>query len=137
MTFKYSICHPNQENIAYRDDPISDKEVMDIAENYPWIEQLNLIDSLDEVHYSPSLDFTCLENNRRFCLTAAYDKERKLEFSLWYCRPKKVKVLFGLFGESERTVVDDVWSFSFQDALKYLDYFVNGNYHVVEGLYKK
>jgi len=136
MTFKYSICHPNKENIEYRNNPISDEEVIRVAEKYSWIEQLNLLDSLEEIYYSPSLDFICLENNRSLCLTAVYDKERKIEFSLWYSRPKKVKVLFGLLGESEKTVVDDVWSFTFENALKYLEHFVKGRYPVIEELYK-
>ncbi len=139
MTFKYSICHPEKENIEYRNTSISGNEVLEIAKNYPWIEKLNLSDSLnqEDIHYSPSLDFTCIKNGKSFCLTANYDKNNNLEFSLWYNRPKKVKFLFGLLGEKEKMVVDDIWSISFDKSLKYLEHFVNGNYLLIEEIYKK
>ncbi|WP_166926114.1 hypothetical protein [Flavobacterium poyangense] len=137
MTFKYSICHPDKEDIEYKNYPISESEVLKIAENYPWIQLLDFSESIPEnqVQYNPSLDFTCIESKQSFGLTAIYDDQRKLSFSIWYKRPKKVKVWFGLFGESEKMIVDDYWSLNFSDALKFLQYFVNGNYQKVEELY--
>ena len=84
MTFKYSICHPEKEEIEYKNNLISDKEVLEIANNYPWIEKLNLSKSLnpEDVHYNPSLDFTNSNNGKSFCLTANFDKNEKLEFSI-------------------------------------------------------
>ena len=139
MTFKYSICHPEKADIEYKNNPISDKEVLQIAKNYPWIEKLKLSDTLkqENVHYSPSLDFTNIKNGKSFCLTAGYDKNGKLEFSLWYNRPKKVKILFGLLGEKEKMIVDDFWSLDFDKSIKYLEYFVNRNYSIIEELYRK
>jgi hypothetical protein len=139
MAFKYSICHPEKEDIEYRNTPISENEVLEIAKNYPWIEKLKFSDSLnqDNVQYSPSLDFTNIKNGISFCLTADFDKNEKLEFSLWFNRPKRVKVLFGLLGEKERMVVDDFWSLNFEESMKYLKYFVNGNYSTIEKLYRK
>ncbi|WP_047547890.1 hypothetical protein [Psychroserpens sp. Hel_I_66] len=139
MTYKYSICHPQKENIEYLNNSISANEVLEIAKNYPWIEKLKFLDSLkqEDIHYNPSLDFTCIKNGKSFCLTANYDNNKNLEFSLWYKRSKRVKVLFGLFGEKEKMVVDDIWSISFEKSLKYLEHFVNGNYSLIEKLYKK
>ncbi|WP_298881436.1 hypothetical protein [uncultured Polaribacter sp.] len=139
MAFKYSICHPEKEDIEYRNNPISEKEVIEIAKNYPWIEKLKFSNSLkqENVQYNPSLDFTNIKNKMSFCLTAAFDKNEKLEFSLWYNRPKKVKILFGLLGEKEKMVVDDYWSLNFEDSMMYLEYFVNGNYSKIEKLYRK
>lgn len=137
MTFKYSICHPDRKDIEYLDKPISGKEVVEIAKNYPWLEKLKLSNSLNQkdVHYSPSLDFTDIENGNSFCLTADYDKNEELNFSLWYKRPKKVKTLFGLFSEKEMMVVDDVWEVDFSKSIEYLEHFVNGNYAIIEELY--
>lgn len=139
MNFKYSICHPNQKKIEYRNEIISAKEVMIIAKNYPWKEQLQLSDSLDKgsVYYNPSLDFTCLSNEKSFGLTADFNKNKGIEFSLWYKRPKKVKILFGLLGTKEIMSVDDIWSVNFDESLKYLEYFVTANYAGVEELYIK
>ena len=47
MTYTYSICHPEKENIEYRNTPISGNEVLEIAKSYPWIEKLRFSDSLD------------------------------------------------------------------------------------------
>lgn len=139
MQFTYSICYPDKEDIEYRNTPISGKEVMDIARSYPWVAQLELSDSMDQekVSYSPSLDFKCIDTGRSFSLTANYNEKKDLSFSLWYNRPKKVKVLFGLLGETERMKVDNVWGHSFIDAIKYLQYFVNGNYQLIEELYRR
>ncbi|GGK32908.1 hypothetical protein GCM10007962_29010 [Yeosuana aromativorans] len=139
MTYKYSICHPEKENIEYHNSSISGDEVIEIAKNYPWIEKLKFSDSLNpkNIYYNPSLDFTCIENGKSFCMTANYDKNQNLEFSLWYNRLKKVKVLFGLLGEKEKMVVDDVWGFCIEKSLIYLEHFVNGNHSMIEKLYKK
>ena len=139
MTYKYSICHPEKPDIEYKNDPISGKNVMEISKNYPWIEKLKFSDSLnqEDIHYSPSLDFTCIENGKSFGLTAHYDKDQNLEFSLWFNRPKKVKVLFGLLGEKEKMIVDDIWSIDFKKSMKYLEHFINENYTLIEELYKK
>jgi len=103
MTFTYSICYPNKRDIEYRNNPITGNKVVEIAKTYPWEDQLQLLYSLkdEQIHYSPSLDFKCLDNEKSFCLTVQHDKNKKLEFSLWYNRPKKVKALFGLLGEKK------------------------------------
>lgn len=139
MTYKYSICYPDKKEIEYRNTPIFGKEVIEIAENYPWIDKLNFSDTLhqEEVHYSPSIDFTCIQNGVSLGLTAHFGKDKNLEFSLWYNRPKKVKLLFGLFGKKEKMLVDDAWSFSLEESILYLKYFINGDYSKIESLYKK
>jgi len=139
MIFRYSICHPDKVEIEYRNQFISGKEVLEIAKNYAWEKALDLMESMNQnnVSYSPSLDFKCVDNGQSFCLTAMYDEQKKLMFSLWYNRPKKVKVLFGLFGEKEKMVVDDFWSLNFDESIKYLSYFVDQNYSKIEELYRK
>ncbi|WP_035649337.1 hypothetical protein [Flavobacterium sp. ASV13] len=139
MTFKYSICHPDKPEIEYKNQLISKEEVLEIAKNYPWTEKLDFSDTLDQnkVYFNPSLDFSCTNNGQSFALTAIYDKQKNLEFSLWYNRPKKVKSFFGLFGESEKMIVDDYWSLNLDESLKFLTYFVEGKYDAIEDLYKK
>ncbi len=139
MTFTYSICHPDKRDIEYRNNSISGKEVLEIAKNYPWEEKRSLLNTAnpETIYYNPSLDFTCVENGKSFCLTADYDRNGTPSFSLWYNRPKKTKVFFGLFGEKEKMVVDDIWSIDFETSLKYLTDFVNGNYNSIEELYTK
>ncbi|MBG43839.1 MAG: hypothetical protein CL530_07710 [Aequorivita sp.] len=139
MTFTYSICHPQREELEYKNEPLTRHQVLDIAKNYPWQSQMKIVEALppEKLCYNPSLDFTCTDNKKSFCLTANYDKDKNIEFSLWYNRPKKVKILFGLLGEKEKMRVDDVWSVSFNKSMEYLEHFVNGNYKLIESLYTK
>jgi hypothetical protein len=138
MTFNYSICHPDKENIEYPPETFEEKQVLEFAKNYPWKEQLQLSKELsgEKVFYSPSLDFRNIVVKSSFGLTADYENE-KISFSLWYNRPKKVKILFGLLGQSEKMVVDDVGTFTFDEAIKYLEHYVNGNYAILEELYRR
>ncbi|HLS94226.1 MAG TPA: hypothetical protein VK017_01580 [Sphingobacterium sp.] len=137
MTFQYSICAPPEKEIQIVSGTFSGKEVVSIARNYPWVERLRMLDSLNEedIHFAPSLDFKNIENNKSFCLTAHFDDNRNLEFSLWYQRPQRVKPFLGLFGKKEKMVVDDVWAFTLEDALKYLQHFVEGEFEIIESLY--
>ncbi len=139
MAFKYSICHPEKQDIEYCGNPISADKVLELARKHEWLNLLHFSNSLneDQIHYSPSLDFTHLENGRSFCLTAGFGKNKELEFSLWYHRPKKIKVLFGLLGKEERMVTDDYWSVSFEEAMNYLRFFVDEDYSAIEQLYSK
>lgn len=136
-TYTYSICHPNKKEIEYRKEILSSKNVLEIAKNYPWMKQLRFADSLgkDSAYYNPSLDFTCIQDGRSFCLTSDYNKEEVLEFSLWYSRPKNVKILFGLLGRREKMVLDEVWSIDFQTSLQHLQYFVDEEYEKIESLF--
>lgn len=137
QTYTYSICHPNKKEIEYKKEILSAKNVLEIAKNYRWIEQLEFSDGLSKEsnYYNPSLDFTCIQDGKSFCLTADYNEEKELELSLWYNRPKNVKILFGLLGRKEKMVLDDVWSINFQTALQYLQYFVEKNYERIEELF--
>lgn len=139
MTFNYTICYPDREKIELKDAPISGDEVLEIARNYQWLEQLQLLNTLDfdKVHYNPSLEFIHINNQRAFTLTANYNDQMNLEFSLWYKRPKKVKVLFGLLGETEKMKVDEAWSYSLEKSIEYLELFTSGNYRMIERLYEK
>ena len=132
MNFKYSICYPDKSDIEYLNKPISKEKVIDIAKNYPWREQLNSKGD----HYSPSLDFVNLDNNCSLGLSAMFDKNNNIEFSLWFNRPKKVKIFFGLLGEKQKMIVDDFWSLNLEDSIKNLNYFVNGNYTQIEKLFR-
>ena len=76
----------SKENIEYKNHPISGSEVLKIAENYPWIETLKLLDSLaqDLTYYNPSLDFTCLENRISFCKNYNFPPEIKTSIDSAY-----------------------------------------------------
>ncbi len=138
MTYKYSICFPDKEKIVYKNEVLSANEALDIARNHAWKEYLVLTENSDinSIYYNPSLDFTCIENGKSFGLTADFNKNKEIEFSLWYKRPQKTKLLFGLLVK-EKMVLDDIWSIDFENSLNHLQHFVSGNYSVLEELFQK
>ncbi len=133
MNYKYSICYPDKENIEYPNKVLTESQVLEMAKNYPWKEQLELLNSLpdEKVCYSPSLDFTNTKTEHSFCLTAD-NTNGELNFSLWYNRPVKIKPLFGLLGEKTVMKVIDKWSFHPEEAYKHLKTFLDKNYHEIE-----
>lgn len=137
MSYKYSICYPDKKDIQYFDTPISSKEVISIAENFNWVEELTKYRNLaeEQLFYNPSIDFQNITEGISFCLTAEFTTTNQLEFSIWFCRPKKVKKLFGLLGTTEKNVVDDAWHFTFDQAMKYLQHFLNKNYQPIQELF--
>lgn len=136
MSYTYSICYPDQEEIEFVSTVMSEDEVLRLANEYPWEEQLDLIDSLPdgEITYNPSLDFTCKEDKYSFCLTANRSEKNGLEFSLWYNRKVKHKPLFGLLGEKTKMQVVDKWGFQKKDAIDYLKIFLDKDYKELNAL---
>ncbi|WP_452232803.1 hypothetical protein [Lacinutrix sp. MEBiC02595] len=55
----------------------------------------------NEVYYCKSLDFTNLNNNYSFCLSAAGTESDNFTFYIFYNQKIKKKILFGLLGEKE------------------------------------
>ena len=136
MNYTYSICHPEQEEIEYVSDVLVKDDVLRVANDYPWNEKLNLLESLleDDICYNPSLDFTCKEDKHSFCLTAARNNQKELEFSLWFNRKVTYKPFFGLLGEKEKMQVIDKWGFAKKDAIDYLKIFLDKDYKELEAL---
>ena len=85
----------------------------------------------EDVIYSPSIRFTHTENKRSLELTV--DKEdEQMVFSLWFERPVKVKILFGLFGTTEMMKVIDKFSFSKEASVQHLNTFLEEKYDELE-----
>ena len=136
MNYTYSICHPEQEEIEYVSDILGKDDVLRVANDYPWNEKLDLLEGLLEadICYNPSLDFTSKEDKHSFCLTANRNKQKGLEFSLWFNRKVTYKPLFGLFGKIKRMQVIDKWGFTHQDAIEYLKIFLEKDYKELNAL---
>ena len=136
MKYKYSVCYPNQEKIQYIDEPITSDQVLSIAKNHNWLEQLQLAKTLgvNNLYYNPSIAFTAIENNHSIEITADLNSYEEIEFSIWYKRPKKVKILYGLFGAQEKLIIDDVWHIDFDQTIQYLQHFLSEEYQILENL---
>ena len=136
MSYTYSICHPETEEIEYLSQVLNKEDVLEVVENYPWDEKLDFLESLleAEICYNPSLDFTNKTNKYSFCLTAMRNGNKELEFSLWYNRKVNYKPFFGLLGEKEKMQVLDKWGFNKKDAIEYLKIFLQEEYNELDSL---
>ena len=83
-----------------------------------------------KICYSPSLDFKNIDDNHSFCLTAE-GEPLSYSFSVWYNRPIKKKVLFGLLGEKDKLEVIDK-HFKKEKAIELLNRFLRKEYKSIE-----
>lgn len=136
MSYTYSICHPEQEEIEYVSEVLSKEDVLTLVQDFPWTEKLDLLESLldEDICYNPSLDFTCQADKHSFCLTANRNKQKELEFSLWFNRKVKYKPFFGLLGVKQKMQVIDKWGFTHKDAKEYLKIFLDKDYKELNAL---
>lgn len=137
MSYKISICYPDQEEIELREEIVSSEDAYAFFANYPWSEQIELSNIMpqDDVRYSPSIRFTN-ELNKRFLELTADEEDNKIMFSLWYGRPKTTKIFFGLLGEKEVIKVIDKWSFDKETSLSHLSSFLDEKYEEMEIIMK-
>jgi len=54
MTYKYSICHPDQPKIEYPEKELNKHEVLEMIKNYAWDDILISMDDIpsDKINYS-------------------------------------------------------------------------------------
>ncbi len=132
MKYKYSICHIDRPEVEYKKEILSSEQVLEIVNNYPWNEELQREKKLPQkdLHYSPSLDFTNMNDNHSFCLTAEGPPEN-VSFSAWYNRPVMKNVLFGLLGKKERLDVIEKW-IEKERAFELLHHFLKQEYQIIE-----
>ena len=138
MNYNISICHPDKEEIEILQKKLNSKEASKFFDDYPWIEQLELINKMnqEDVQYSPSVRFTNTKNSISLEMTAE-SKDGKLFFSLWYERPVMTKILFGLLGEKEKMKLIDKWGFDHVSSKEQLEAFLKENYDEVEQIMNK
>ena len=112
MKFKLSICHPDKENIETLAQTLNSKEAEDFFNEYPWAEQLELLDKMnqEDVHYSPSVRFTNTTDNISSEMTAE-STNGNIFLSLWFERPIMTKILFGPLGEKKKMKLIEKWGF--------------------------
>jgi len=137
MRYKYSICYPENPSIEYHEQILDGREMEELVSSYPWKTELEKLISLDhnDVQYNPSLDIQNVDDNHSFCLTAEGDPD-SYSFSVWYNRPVKKNVMFGLLGEKEVFGVIDK-NFPKDDALMLFHKFLNKEYTFIEEQMKK
>ncbi len=105
MNFRASFCDPFKADII-EIGPIEKEKILDLFDKIPWSDYLAKMATAkeSEIHYSPSLE---IENkdNRNGLVASAIDGR---EWYIFYKRPKRVKVLFGLFERMNNNYLTEV-----------------------------
>ena len=137
MNYKISICHPDKKEIEVIPNSLDSKKAIAFFNDYPWKEQLELLDKMNQekVQYNPSVRFTNTSNNISLEMTVE-SKNGKISFSLWFERPVRTKILFGLLGEKDKMKLTDKWGFDHASAKQHLTAFLEENYDEVERIMK-
>ncbi len=132
MHFKITVCHPDQKEIEVFPKLLNADETLIFFKHFPWQEKLNLLESMEneDIHYQPSVRF--MHNSGKSLEMTADSDHKPYGFSLWYDRPVKVKVFFGLMGEKVKNQVIDEWGFNPATAQEHLETFLDGKYEELE-----
>lgn len=96
MNFRGSFCDPFKREIIELRDIQKDK-ILEQFENIPWTDLLGKMELAkeSEIFYSPSLEIENKDNKHGLAISAV-GHPNKYEFYIFYKRPKKIKILFGL-----------------------------------------
>jgi len=117
MNFKATFCDPFKPDIIELGD-IAPEQIVNRFEKIPWSDYLQKMKNVNdsEIHYSPSFEIENKENGHALCISAV-GEPNNYEFYIFYKRPKKIKILFGLKGIMKENYTTDITKQTKNDAL--------------------
>lgn len=117
MKLKASFCDPLNPDVIEIGD-ISKDTIIAHFEKIDWNGYLQKMAAAkhDEIYYSPSFEVENLENKSGLVISAVGDPDN-YEFYIFYKRPKKVKVFFGLIEKLNENYSTDIKGQTTNDAL--------------------
>lgn len=121
MKFNVSFCDPFSPDIIQLGD-FSQEQIIPEFEKINWSEYLERMANAEqsEIHYSPSFEIDNPINKNALSISAVGDPN-KYEFYIFYKRPKKIKLLFGLIGKLNEGYISDITGQTKQDAIDCLN----------------
>ena len=121
MKLKASFCDPLKPEVIELGD-ISKDTIIAHFEKIDWSEYLQKMAAAkhDEIYYSPSFEVENMENKSGLVISAVGDPSN-YEFYIFYKRPKKVKVFFGLIEKFQDNYSTDIQGQTTNDALDCLE----------------
>jgi len=116
MHFRASFCHPLQSDIIELGDIPEDK-VIETFKTTDWKDYLLKYQAAaSDPFYSPSLEIENKDNKNGLTFSAVGEPDGFC-FYIFYKRPKKVKIFFGLSEKTDDNYLTDITDQSEQDAL--------------------
>ncbi|MDR0892991.1 MAG: hypothetical protein LBN24_10305 [Mediterranea sp.] len=126
--YNVSFCDPFKDDIVDL-GKVESSKVMELFEKTPWQEYLKQMENTDanKIHYSPTLQFEDVVTNHAISLSADGGNQG-IEWTILYIRPKIVKYLFGLLGESSLTDITEIVGRSEADVRKCIEALLKEDY---------
>ena len=121
MNFRASFCDPFEPEIIELGTIEKDK-VIEKFETTPWTDFLRRMESAKEgeIYYSPSLEIENSDTGHGLSISAV-GYANNYEFYIFYKRPKKIKIFFGLKEKINNGYVSDKTGQTKQDAIDCLN----------------
>ena len=115
--FRASFCDPFKKDII-EIGQISENAIIDKFERTDWKDFLRQMKNAkeDDIFYSPSLEIENQETKHGLSISAVGDPDN-FDFMIFYKRPKKRKVLFGLKEKLDNNYLTDISGQAKQDVL--------------------
>src|SRR5690606_38719851 len=107
-SYRHSYCEPFKSEVIELGD-VDEREIIERFNQLPWDAIMAKMAEVDEaeIHFSPSLEFEDKVTKHGLTISGVGDKKLE-EFYLFYRRPKKVKLLFGLFERDVKNYETDI-----------------------------
>jgi hypothetical protein len=133
--WRWTICDPGNPEIIDK-GLILKKDIMDAFLQYPWQEELKRTNDLGEdANYSPSVEFTNEATGQVVTFSLVGD-ELEQEFYIFYQREKTISKLFGLIKHQEKKHISDITGQTMEDAIAFLEAFLQGDHEEMEARIK-
>lgn len=124
MTFRASFCDPFKSDIIEY-GVVDTNKIMEAFDKIPFSQLLEKMKGAkdSEIHYSPSFEVENTTNNHGLSLSAVDGSE----WYIFYKRPKKVKLLFGLIEKMNKNYLTEVHGQTEKDVRECLNALINND----------
>lgn len=134
--FRCYISEPLNPTIIDKGE-FSPEGIIQIFQKFPWNKYLLELDHAKgkDIYCSPSLSFESKLNKNKFTASAV-GGSKDLEFYLFYKRPKKKSILFGLIQTMDENYMSDLMGQTKKDVMDCLNALAIGDSHFLEHKFK-
>ncbi len=133
MNYRASFCDPFKPDIIEIGE-IEKEKVIDIFNQVPWTEYLEKMKTVNEreIYYSPSLEIENKDNKNGLTVSAVDG----VEWYIFFKRPKRVKLFFGLSEKLNENYLTDVQGQTEKDVRDCLDALIRNDLQFLENKIK-
>ncbi len=132
LTFSVAFCDPLQPDMIALGE-MSSNTIIAYFEKIDWNAYLQKMQQAeqDDIHYSPLLELKN-EANGHIISVSAVGEPYQHEFNIFYERPKKVKVFFGLIQQTDQAYMTDITEQNQKSVIDCLNALINNDFEYLD-----